>query len=122
VRVESERGIALVMAIGIMAVLGIVGVTVASYSTSATTESNQTQARTSAFALAEGGINNIMAILDLPTNNALDPDVLPKCTTNNTKYSDPSASRTSTSTWLHSTISGGTVDYWGTLIRSQAVW
>ena len=121
-RVESERGIALVMAIGIMAVLGIVGVTVASYSTSATTESNQTQARTSAFALAEGGINNIMAILDLPTNNALDPDVLPKCTTNSTKYSDPSASRTSTSTWLHSTISGGTVDYCGTLIRSQALW
>jgi hypothetical protein len=122
VRVDSERGMALVMAIGIMAVLGIVGVTVASYSTSATTESNQTQARTSAFALAEGGINNIMAILDLPTNNALDPDVLPKCTTNNTKYSDPSASRTSTSTWLHSTISGGTVDYCGTLIRSQALW
>ena len=62
-RVESERGIALVMAIGIMAVLGIVGVTVASYSTSATTESNQTQARTSAFALAEGGINNIMSLV-----------------------------------------------------------
>ena len=113
---------ALVMAIGIMAVLGIVGTTVMAYSTSATTESNQTQARTSAFSLAEGGINNIMAILDLPTNNALDPDVLPKCTTNSTKYSDPSASRTSTSTWLHSTISGGTVDYCGTLVRSQALW
>jgi len=113
---------ALVMAIGIMAVLGIVGTTVMAYSTSATTESNQTGARTSAFALAEGGINNIMSILDLPTNNALDPDVLPKCTTNNTKYSDPSAARTSTSTWLHATISSGTVDYCGTLVRAQALW
>jgi hypothetical protein len=113
---------ALVMAIGIMAVLAIVGTTAMAYSTSATTESNQTQARTSAFSLAEAGINNVMSILDLPTNNALDPDVLPKCTTNNTKYSDPSASRTSTSTWLHATISDGTVDYCGTLIRSQALW
>jgi hypothetical protein len=113
---------ALVMAIGIMAVLGIVGTTAMAYSTSATTESNQTQARTSAFSLAEAGINNMMSILDLPTNNALDPDVLPKCTTNNTKYSDPSASRTSTSTWLHATVAGGTVDYCGTLVRSQALW
>jgi hypothetical protein len=113
---------ALVMAIGIMAVLGIVGTTLFAYSTSATTESSQSQSRQSAFTLAEAGINNIMSILDLPTNNALDPDVLPKCTTNSTRYTDPSASRTSTSTWLHASISGGTVDYCGTLIRSQALW
>ena len=113
---------ALVMAIGIMAVLGIVGTTAVAYSTSATTESGQSQSRQNAFSLAEAGINNVMAILDLPTNNALDPDVLPKCTTNNTKYSDPTATRTATSTWLHSTIDGGSVDYCGTLVRSQALW
>src|SRR5205085_1285743 len=75
-----------------------------------------------AFALAESGINNAMAILNLPANNALDPDVLPKCTTNSTKYSDPTAIRTSTSTWLHGTYAGSNVDYCGTLIRASALW
>ena len=54
--------------------------------------------------------------------DALDPDVLPACTSNSTKYSDPTAVRTSTSTWLHSTVGGGTVDYCGTLIRANALW
>jgi hypothetical protein len=113
---------ALVMAIGIMAVLGIAGTTAVAYSTSATTESSQTQSRASAFSLAEAGINNVMSILDLPTNNALDPDVLPKCTNNNTRYTDPTADRTSTSTWLTSTVDGGTVYYCGTLVRASALW
>ena len=113
---------ALVMAVGIMAVLGIAGATAMAYSTSASSESNQTQARTSAFSLAEAGINNTMSILELPTNNALDPDTLPACTTNNTKYSDPTAARTSTSSWLHATVGSGTVDYCGTLVRAQALW
>ena len=113
---------ALVMAIGIMSVLGIAGTTAIAYSTSASTQSSQAQSRQSAFSLAEGGINNIMSILNLPTNNALDPDTLPKCTSNNTKYSDPTATRTSTSTWLHATIGDGSVDYCGTLIRSSALW
>lgn len=113
---------ALVMAIGIMAVLGIVGTTAVAYSTSATTESSQSLSRQSAFTLAEAGINNVMSILDLPANNALDPDTLPKCTNNNTKYSDPTADRTATSTWLHATLDGGTVDYCGTLVRASALW
>ncbi len=113
---------ALVMAIGIMAVLGIAGTTAVAYATSATTESSQTQSRATAFSLAEAGINNVMAILDLPTNNALDPDVLPKCTNNGTKYSDPTADRTSTSSWLSATVDGGTVYYCGTLIRASALW
>ena len=113
---------ALVMAIGITSVLGIAGTTAIAYSTSASTQSSQAQSRQSAFSLAEAGINNSMSILNLPTNNALDPDTLPKCTSNNTKYSDPTATRTSTSTWLHATLDGGSVDYCGTLIRSQALW
>src|SRR5919109_182101 len=122
VQLRSERGFALVMAVGMSAVLLIAGGTAIAYSTSDATEANQTRSRSSAFSLAEAGINNIMAILELPTNNALDPDVLPACTTNGTKYSDPTATRTSTSTWLHATLGGGTVDYCGTLIRSSALW
>jgi Tfp pilus assembly protein PilX len=113
---------ALVMAIGITTVLAIAGTTAMVYSTSSSTESSQTSSRSSAFDLAESGINNSMSILNLPTNNALDPDVLPQCTTNGTKYSDPTALRTSTSTWLHSTYGNGTVDYCGTLVRQSALW
>jgi Tfp pilus assembly protein PilX len=121
-RLRDERGIALVMAIGITTVLLISGTTALTYTTSSQTESNQTRSRASAFSLAESGINNSMSILNLPTNNALDPDVLPKCTTNSTKYSDPTAVRTSTSTWLHGSYGGANVDYCGTLIRSSALW
>ena len=121
-RLRDERGIALVMAIGITTVLLISGTTALTYTTSSQTESNQSRSRVGAFALAESGINNAMAILNLPANNALDPDVLPKCTTNSTKYSDPTAIRTSTSTWLHGTYAGSNVDYCGTLIRASALW
>src|SRR5437899_6814344 len=121
-RLRDERGIALVMAIGITTVLLISGTTALTYTASSQTESNQTRSRTSAFSLAESGINNAMSILNLPTNNALDPDVLPKCTTNSTKYSDPTAIKTSTSTWLHGSYGGADVDYCGTLVRASALW
>ncbi|MGZ6728044.1 MAG: hypothetical protein ACXVFC_01890 [Gaiellaceae bacterium] len=121
-RLRDERGIALVMAIGITTVLLISGATALTYTTSSQTESNQTRTRVSAFSLAEAGMNNAMSVLNLPTNNALDPDTLPKCTTNNTKYTDPSAARTDTSTWNHSTLGTGTVDWCGTLVRASALW
>jgi Tfp pilus assembly protein PilX len=121
-RVDSERGMALVMAIGIMTVLAIAGTTAIAYSTSSAQQSAQTRSRTSAFSLAEAGVNNSMAVLNLPTNNALDPETLPKCTNNEKKYSDASADRASTSTWRHSTIDGGTVDWCGTLVRKDALW
>lgn len=113
---------ALIMAIGITSVLGIVGATAVAYSTSGAQEAQQSGSRQSAFTLAEGGINNVMAVLNLPTNNALDPETLPKCTNNEKKYSDPAADRTNTSSWRHSTIDGGTVDWCGTLVRKDALW
>ena len=113
---------ALVMAIGITSVLGIAGTTAIAYSTSGAQEAQQSGSRQSAFTLAEGGINNVMAVLNLPTNNALDPDTLPKCTNNEKKYGDPAADRTDTSSWRHSTIDGGTVDWCGTLVRKDALW
>jgi hypothetical protein len=118
----DERGMALVLALGIMTVLAIAGTTVMAYSTSGERHAAQTRSRQSAFSLAESGINNSMSVLNLPTNNALDPDTLPKCTTNDKKYSDPAAVRTSTSTWRHGSIDGGSVDYCGTLVRKYAVW
>jgi hypothetical protein len=121
-RLRSERGMALVMAIGITTVLAIAGTTAIAYSSSGEKQSTQARSRQNAFSLAESGINNSMAVLNLPTNNALDPDTLPKCTNNGKKYSDPAADRTSTSTWRHSTIDGGSVDWCGTLVRKDAIW
>ena len=110
------------MAIGITSVLGIAGATAVAYSTSDAQEAQQSGSRQSAFSLAEAGINNVMSVLNLPTNNALDPDTLPKCTNNEKKYTDPAADRTDPSTWKHSTIDGGTVDWCGTLVRKDALW
>jgi Tfp pilus assembly protein PilX len=110
--VRSERGFALVMALGMMIVLSAAVVTAITYSTSNTTETTQSGNRNNAFTLAEAGINNAMAVLNLPANNALDPDVLPN--------------RTSCSTNLTAICSApygnGYVVWGGTLDRAQAVW
>ncbi len=113
---------ALVMAIGITSVLGIAGATAVAYSTSGAQEARQSGSRQNAFSLAEAGINNSMAVLNLPTNNALDADTLNKCTTNETKYGTPGASPTSISSWRHDSYANGTVDWCGTLNRSTAQW
>ncbi|HSS79653.1 MAG TPA: hypothetical protein VLK24_00515 [Gaiellaceae bacterium] len=111
-RFASERGMALVMAIGITSVLGIVGTTAMAYSTTNSVESTQSVTRQNAFTLAEAGINNAVAVLNNTSNNSLDPTLLP--------------SRTSCSTALTSTCSSpygnGYVTWSGTLDRSAAVW
>ncbi len=92
------------------------------YSTSAAQESQQSGSRQNAFSLAEAGINNSMAVLNLPTNNALDPDTLNKCTSNETKYGTAGSTPTSISTWRHDSYANGSVDWCGTLNRSTAQW
>ena len=51
-----------------------------------------------------------MAVLNLPTNNALDPDTLNKCTSNETKYGTTGSNPTSISSWRHDSYANGTVD------------
>jgi Tfp pilus assembly protein PilX len=121
-RLKNERGMALVMAIGITSVLGIAGTTAMVYTNSAAQESQQSSSRQNAFSLAEAGINNAMSVLNLPTNNALDPDTLNKCTTNETKYGTTGSTPTSISSWRHDSYANGTVDWCGTLNRSTAQW
>jgi hypothetical protein len=113
---------ALVMAIGMMAVLGLAATTAIAYSTSNSTQSSYSKTKSTSFNLAEAGINDVMSVLSLPSNNALDPDTLPKCTTNGTKYTASTAVRTATSTWRQSSYDGGTVYWCGTLIKDQALW
>jgi hypothetical protein len=110
--VRNERGLALVMAIGITTVLAIAGTSAIAYSTSSSTESTQGRSRVDAFTLAEAGINNVMSVLNQPTNNALDPDILPN--------------KTSCSTNLVGTCTApygdGYVVWGGTLDRATAIW
>jgi len=51
-RLRGERGMALVMAIGIMAVLSIAGTTAVMYSTSSAQQATQSRSRSDAFSLA----------------------------------------------------------------------
>jgi hypothetical protein len=97
---------ALVMAVGMLGVLTMSGTAVVAYTTSNSRTSSYSKQNELAFSLAEAGLNNAMAVLSLPSNNALDPDVLPS-----TEATASSAS-----------YEGGTAKWYGTLDRSQAVW
>lgn len=74
---RDERGIALVLALGVMFVLALSSVAIIDYATSNSGSATRSNADQSAFALAEAGINTAMAVLSLPTNNAGDPNLLP---------------------------------------------
>ncbi len=113
-RLKDERGIALVMALGIMVVLGISVTATIDYATSNARHANSSNANQDSFSLAEAGINNSLAVLNKSTNNALDSDTLPPCTSNNVP--------TARSTWRHDTYGGGDVYWCGDLDRSTAVW
>jgi hypothetical protein len=111
---------ALVMAVGISTVLLIAATTAVAYATSNSTEAYQSRARQSAAALAEAGISDALAVLNLPANNAMLQRTLPACTTNNTKYSDPTAQRTSVTTWSQSP--DGSTAWCGTYVSSLQSW
>jgi len=71
-RLASADGFVLPLTLGIITVLAI-ATTTAIYYTSTNSRSSQTsKAGQTAYGLAEAGLNNALAILSLPTNNALD--------------------------------------------------
>ena len=109
-RVGSEDGFALVLALGVSVVLGIVGATTVAYSSTNYGAASRSAADQNAFGLAEAGINNAMSILSNPSVNALNPRALCASPT------DPlPCSRTAT-------YEEGTVTYTGTLNRTLGVW
>jgi hypothetical protein len=60
---RNEDGIAMVMAVSILIVLGMLGVVVTVYSTAGQRTASRSSAGVSAYSLAEAGINNAMSIL-----------------------------------------------------------
>jgi Tfp pilus assembly protein PilX len=109
----DERGIALVMALGMLIVLGIVGGTITYYSTSNYHMAAQSTARTSAYQLAEAGINDAIAKLQAQLDS--DGAIIAGGT-------DPrSSSLLATPTTVQYTSVNGSVTYSGT-IDSSYVW
>jgi Tfp pilus assembly protein PilX len=80
-RLADERGIALIMALGILTVLSISTIALLTYTRDNLRGVNYGKSRVAAYSLAEAGINDALAVLNLPANNALNPGLLPTVTT-----------------------------------------
>jgi Tfp pilus assembly protein PilX len=98
---REERGIALLMALGVLIVLSIITISVLTYTATGERQVRYGAVLQRAQALAEGGVNNAEAVLNNPANNALNASLLPPTTT---------------------TIDGGTVSWSGQLDQATAVW
>ena len=98
---RREDGISLVMAVGVLAVLSTTGATVIYTANTNARSAEYSLDNGSAYALAESGINEMVAILAKPQNNALTPTLLPQTTR---------------------TYSTGTLTWVGTLDLASATW
>ncbi|MEP6909997.1 MAG: hypothetical protein ABI896_06135 [Actinomycetota bacterium] len=103
---NQQGGFALIMAVGVLGVLTIAGTTVMVYTTSNTKTVARSKSDETSFSLSEAALNDAMAVLANPTNNALDPDVL------------PSTEATSSSI----VYENGTAKWYGVLDRAAATW
>jgi hypothetical protein len=98
---RRQDGISLVMAIGILGVLTISGTTLVYYSNTNARSAEFSQDNSSAYDLAEAGINEMVAVLSKPENNALKGDLLPSTTR---------------------TYDAGTITWSGTLDQTAQTW
>lgn len=79
-RLADPSGVAGLVAIGFLAVLGIVGAGAVTYSTDNYGSAVRSKGDQLALALAEAGLNNALATLNNPTNDPLSEDLLPETT------------------------------------------
>jgi len=105
-RLRSERGFALVLSLGVSVVLSAVGLTVMAYTTDNQGWAARQRNDVTAFALAEAGLNNAMAILDNPSNNAMNASLL----------------SSSEATASSKTYEDGTAYWWGTFDTFTKTW
>jgi hypothetical protein len=104
-----QDGITLIMAVAILGVLSLSGVTLIYYSGTNARSAEYSVQNASAYDLAEAGIDEMMAVLSKPTNNALNKYLL-----------GYNANGTVTKT-IHQ-FDGGRVEWSGTLDETNAVW
>jgi hypothetical protein len=89
------------MAVGVLGVLSLTGTTLVAYSSSNSRSAEYSREQNDAYVLADAGINEMMAVLSRPANNAMSGTLLPQTT---------------------SSYHGGTVTWSGTLNQATAVW
>jgi hypothetical protein len=109
---RRQDGITLVMAVGILGVLTVSGTTLIYYSSTNARSVSYSTGNANAYDLAEAGINEMMAVLSKPQNNALNKYLLGEQTDG-------------TVTHTTHTYTGGTVEWWGTLtqtVTGQSTW
>jgi hypothetical protein len=109
-RLREERGFVLPMALGIVVVLTITVATAIYYTTENQRSAGYSSGKQTALALAEAGLNNSVAVLNLPANNALKQTTLPKCTGN------------AQSNWNRTDLAGGYVLWCGDLDLQNSWW
>jgi hypothetical protein len=105
-RLKDQSGMALVMAVGVLAVLTISSTTLVAYTTSNARSGHLSKTNEFAFSLAETGLNNAMAVLSNPSNDSLSPGTLPS--------NEAQASS--------APYEGGTAKWYGTLDKGLHVW
>jgi hypothetical protein len=74
--IEPEDGVALIVAIGALSALTLVGASSVAFSTENAGNASRSKADQAAFALAEAGINNAMAVISNPANDPTNPNLL----------------------------------------------
>jgi len=104
-RWRDERGIALIMALGIMTVLGISAASVAYYTSAQSRTAERNENSQDAYSLAEAGMNAALAVLN-QSINARTATALPSCS----------------GTLVSMTLEGGTAKYCGDLNTTTYVW
>jgi hypothetical protein len=114
-QLRQEEGMALVMALGMMAVLTTLAATLFAYTTENSRFASYGRSQQQTYAAAEAGVNSAVSILGLSTNNALDPCLLHPPT-------DPAGTTCPSHTPFESTYDGGTVTFYGTLDQAAQAW
>ncbi len=109
-RLKDEGGFSLVFTMLTMLVTTVTLTAAIQYTTSNSRGSVRSKADQIAYSLAEAGLANGAAVLSKPSNDALDPNVLPS--------SEPDASNPAHANYI-SQYEGGTVKWWGVLTGHQ---
>jgi hypothetical protein len=112
---RQEDGMALVLALGVMAVLTATAATLFSYTTTNSRTASYSDRKQKAYVAAEAGLNSAVSMLGLSTNNALDPCLLNPPT-------NPSGFTCTSHTPFQATYDGGTVTWYGTLDQTAQLW
>jgi hypothetical protein len=112
---RQENGVALVMALGTMAILTTLAATLFSYTTANSRSASYGGTKDKANVAAEAGVNSAVAVLALSTNNALDPCLLHPPT-------NPTGTTCASNAPFQASYDGGTVTWYGTLDQTSQLW